>query len=617
METVGLLAYLSRLYVSAASGCACGGDGVQKGAAARRRSSRERVASIVKQYRRKFDNEGNPYLETDLPGLVLTRLPLLNKSTAFPAEERQAFGLTGLFPAHVSTLDEQVERAYHNFRGFQTNLDKHIFLRVLQDRNEVAFYALLDRHLEEMMPIIYTPTVAEAVQQFSRIYRYPRGLVVSTSTIDQIDTMLENLPVPEVKLMVATDSEGILGIGDQGFGGMAICIGKLSIYTAAAGIDPGATLPVELDVGTNRRDLLDDPLYLGERHERLTGPAYDDFIERFVTAVVRRFPGVLIQWEDFSKQKAFGVLGRYQDVLPSFNDDIQGTGAVVLAGLLAASRKSKQPVREQVIAIHGAGAGGIGVARQIQLGLMREGLSAEEACARIFVIDSRGLILADRSGLEPYKRAFAQPRERVATWQFEAAAPSLLETVREAKVTVLIGVSGQRGAFTQDVVAAVDGNTPYPIVFPLSNPTANSEAVPDDLYAWTEGRAIVATGSPFPDVTFRGAHYPVGQGNNAFIFPGVGLGAILSGARRITDGMLTAAAVALAEYTDDGRIAQGGMYPRIESLRSVSRTVAAAVITAAVADGVTTKEMPAEGELLAFLDAQMWQPRYLPIHRSA
>jgi hypothetical protein len=282
------------------------------------------------QYVRKIDDDGNPYLETDVPGFMLTRLPLLNKSTAFPPDERRRFGLDGLLPAHVSTLEEQTEREYENFVGFQTDMDKHVYLRVLQDRNEVLFYALLERHLEEMMPIIYTPTVAEAVEKFSVIYRYPRGLVVSTDTIDRVDSLLENVRLPDVRLAVATDSEGILGIGDQGFGGMAICIGKLSLYTAGAGIDPGMTLPIELDVGTNRQDLLDDPLYLGVRHERLTGDAYQDFIERFVTAFERRFPGAVLQWEDFSKQKAFDVLDRYRTVVPSFNDDIQGTGATVV-----------------------------------------------------------------------------------------------------------------------------------------------------------------------------------------------------------------------------------------------------------------------------------------------
>ncbi len=567
----------------------------------------------MKQYERHIDDNGDPYLATDLPGLMLTRLPLLNKSTAFTPEEREAFGLEGLYPPHVSSLDEQVQRTYANFRRFTTNLDKHIYLRVLQDRNEVLFYALIERHLEEMLPIIYTPTVAEAVQKFSLIYRWPRGLVVSTENIDRVDEVLENAPVPDVHLVVATDSEGILGIGDQGYGGMAICIGKLSIYTAAAGFDPATTLPIELDVGTNRQDLLDDPLYLGVRHERLTGQAYDDFMERFVQAFKRRFPEAVLQWEDFSKQKAFSVRDRYQDVLPSFNDDIQGTGGVVLAGLLAAARKSRRPLTDEVFLVHGAGAGGIGVASQIRDGLVRQGLDVREASERVFVVDSRGLVLSDRPGLDTYKAELAQDPARVAGWQVAGSAPSLLETVQQGKVTALIGLSGQRGAFDQGIVEAVAANTPSPIVFPLSNPTDYSEAIPEDVYRWTDGRAIVATGSPFPDVTWKGVRYSIGQGNNAFIFPGLGLGVKVARARRVTPGMLSAAAEALADYTDQGRIAQGAVYPRVSAMRSVSRHVALAVAQEAVSAGVA--RIDGDDDLAQRVSDAMWEARYLPIRK--
>ncbi len=570
-------------------------------------------ATLMRQYEKKQDHNGQTYLETDLPGMVLTRLPLLNKGTAFTHDERREFGILGMFPTHVSTIEEQVERNYGHFKGLTTDLDRHIYLRALQDRSEVQFYALLDRHLEEMMPIIYTPTVAQAVEQFSRIYRYPRGLVVSTKNIDRIDELIANIPLPDVKLIVATDAEGILGIGDQGFGGMAICIGKLSLYTAAAGIDPGGTLPVGLDVGTNRQDLLDDPLYLGVRHRRLEGEAYAQFIDRFVQALRRRFPDVLLQWEDFSKQKAFDVLHRYVDSIPSFNDDIQGTGAVVLAGLWASFRRIKQPLAQQVFLVHGAGAGGVGVASQIARGLQHEGLSEAEARSRIFLIDSKGLILDDRKGLEPYKLPFAQPRAKVASWKLTGAIPSLLETVRNARVTVLLGLSGQRGAFNEAVVRAVADNTPSPVVFALSNPTANSEAEPDDICRWTNGRAIVATGSPFPDVMWQGQSRPVGQGNNAFIFPGLGLAVLLTGARRVTDGMLIAASRALADYVDPARIAQGAVFPRIDRIRPASRRVAAAVIEAAYKDGVTTRARP--DDLEAFIEQNMWRPEYLPIHR--
>jgi len=568
----------------------------------------------MKQYEKKHDANGRPYLETSLPGLVLTRLPLLNKGTSFTLEERKEFGLMGVLPTHVSTLDEQLARAYSNFKGFHSDLEKHVFLRALQDRSEVLFYALIDRHIEEMMPIIYTPTVAQAVEQFSRIYRYPRGLVVNPENIDQIDTLLENTPFPDVQLIVATDNEGILGIGDQGFGGLAICIGKLSLYTAAAGIDPAVTLPVELDVGTSRKDLLEDPLYLGVRRPRMEGQEYDEFIHRFVTALARRFPNVLLQWEDFSKQKAFDVLDRYRDVVPSLNDDIQGTGAVVLSGLLAASRGSQRDLAQQTFLIHGAGAGGVGVARQIVRGLQLQGLTLEQARQRIFLIDSKGLILKDRRGLEPYKLEFAQEPSRAAGWKLQGGIPSLLETVREAKVTVLLGLSGQRGAFTEEVVRAVTVNTPYPVVFALSNPTANSEAVPEDVYRWTNGKGLVATGSPFEDVMWNGVAHPVGQGNNAFIFPGLGLGVLASRARRVTDGMLTAAALALSEFVDKGRLAQGGLYPRMDKIRVASKQVSVAVIRQAQKEGVATEQLPEDLE--AYLEARMWRPEFLPIRKA-
>lgn len=568
----------------------------------------------MKQYEKKLDAQGRPYLETNLPGLLLTRLPLLNKGTGFPPEEREEFGLQGLLPTHVSTLEEQTARNYANFKSFRTDLEKHVFLRALQDRSEVLFYAMVDQHIEEMMPIIYTPTVAQAVEQFSRIYRYPRGLTVNTENIDRIDTLLENTPFPDVQLIVATDNEGILGIGDQGFGGLAICIGKLSLYTAAAGIDPAVTLPVELDVGTNRKDLLDDPLYLGVRHARLEGKAYDDFMHRFVTALQRRFPRVLLQWEDFSKQKAFDVLDRYRDVLPSFNDDVQGTGAVVLSGLLAAQRAGQINLKQQTYLVHGAGAGGVGVARQIARGLVLQGLTPQQARERIYLIDSKGLILKDRKGLEPYKLEFAHEPARIAGWKLKNGIPSLLETVEQAKVTVLLGLSGQRGAFGEDVVRAVAKNTQTPVVFALSNPTANCEALPSDIYQWTEGRALVATGSPFDDVTWNGAAHPVGQGNNAFIFPGLGLGVLLSRARRVTDDMLTQASLALSEFVDGNRLAQGGLYPRMDKIRTASKQVAVAVMRQAQKEGVATEKLPEDLE--AHIEKQMWRPEFLPIRKG-
>ncbi len=568
----------------------------------------------MKQFERRTGDDGEPYMVTDLPGFMLTRLPLLNKSTAFTPEERTAFGLEGLLPPHVATLDEQLTRTYANYQRATTNIDRHVYLRDLQDRNEVLFYALLEEHLEEMMPIVYTPTVAEAVQRFSHLYRYARGLVISTENIGRVEELLTEAPMPDVRLAVVTDSEGILGIGDQGYGGMGICIGKLSLYTAAAGIDPAVTLPVELDVGTNRADLLDDPLYLGVRHERLTGQAYDDFVERFVTAFGARFPGALLQWEDFSKQKAFTVLERYRGVLPSFNDDIQGTGSVTLAGLLAASRRTKRPLTDEVVLVHGAGAGGVGVALQVIGGLVDQGLSREEARERVLVVDSRGLVTADRSGLDDYKLVVAQEPSAIANWWRGEGAPSLLETVEGAGVTVLLGLSGQGGAFDRPVIEAVGRNTPSPIVFAMSNPTENSEATPDDVYRWTGGRALVATGSPFPDVEWRGSRHPVGQANNAFIFPGLGLGAMLAKVEAVTPGMFRAAAQALADYTDPARIAAGAVYPAISTLRRASRHVACAVVQHALDEGIARIGDP--GDVTAFVTRSMWEPRYVPIRKA-
>jgi malate dehydrogenase (oxaloacetate-decarboxylating) len=567
----------------------------------------------MRAYEKKSDAQGRPFLETSLPGHVLARHPLLNKGTSYTVEERRELGLEGLLPPVVESLQTQLARAYEGFVSCATALDKHVYLRALQDRSEVLFYALLEQHIEEMMPIIYTPTVAQGVERFSHLWRAPRGLVVSPDNVDRLDAMLEALDLPDVQLVVATDSEGILGIGDQGYGGLAICIGKLSLYSAAAGIDPGVSLPVVLDVGTNRKELLEDPLYLGVRRPRLEGPEYDALVAAFVAAMRRRFPHALVQWEDFSKQKAFDVLERHRDEQPSFNDDIQGTGAVVLAGLIAAGRRTRTRLSDQVVLVHGAGAGGVGVARQVARGMVREGLSPEEARTRIFLLDSKGLILTDRKGLEPSKREFAQPPDRIAGWRCEGAIPNLLETVREARVTVLLGLSGQRGAFTEQVVRQAAANAPTPIVFALSNPTANTEALPEDVLRWTDGRALVATGSPFPDVRLGQTVRPVGQGNNAFIFPGLGLAVLLAHARRVTDGMLVAASLALADALEPERLDAGALFPRMDRIRSASRKVAVAVLRQAQADGVTHVALPEDLE--SFVEARMWRPTFLPVRR--
>nr|WP_174366019.1 NAD-dependent malic enzyme [Deinococcus sp. JMULE3] len=552
--------------------------------------------------------DGHRYLHPLVRGFPLLRFPLLNKGTAFTEAEREALGLDGLLAPQVDTLDALVERQYAEYAQITEPLDRHVFLRNLQDRNEVLFYALLSAHVEEMLPVVYTPTVGLAVQKFSQIYRYPRGLTLSTRNIDRAGAALANVPLNDVRIIVATDSSAILGIGDQGFGGMAISIGKLSLYTVAGGVGPDKTLPVELDVGTGRADLRDDPAYLGVKHERLTGDEYLRFVDRFVEATLQRYPKAIIQWEDFSKDAAFEVLRRYRRVVPSFNDDIQGTGAVVLAGVLNACRMKGEALRDQVVVVHGAGAGGAGVALAIREGMRREGLSEAGIAARVFVLDSRGLLTDDRH-MEDYKRALATPKALTDGW----AGTDLENVIREARATVLLGLSGQPGIFSEGVVRAAHANTPRPLVFPLSNPTANTEALPADILAWTGGQAIVATGSPFDPVRLHGEMHEIGQGNNAFIFPGLGFGAILARVREVTDEMVTAAAYALAEYTQANH--PGRTYPPVDELSHASIHVAVAVIRQALADGVATEftlRGQTDAQLLDTVRRKFWQPKYLP-----
>jgi malic enzyme len=577
------------------------------------------MAKVSRYYDVKRDEHGERYLEVAVTGFPMLRLPLLNKSTAFTRQERELLELDGLLPPHVSNIDEQKERQYRRFRLQHNDLEKHIFLRNLQDRNEVLFFALVENHLEEMLPILYTPTVGEAVKLFSQIYRFPRGLTVAAEYVDHLESTLLNVPLEDVRMIVATDSSAILGIGDQGFGGMAISIGKLSIYTVAGGVGPDKTLPVELDVGTDREDLIQDPLYLGTHKRRMTGAAYDHFLDRFVEAVSQRYPKAIIQWEDFSKDTAFKVLDRYRKVVPSFNDDIQGTGAVTLAGVLNALRIKNEPLEDQRIVIHGAGAGGIGVAWAMREGLKRAGLSEQEALERVFVMDSKGLLISSRA-MEEYKKGYCQSPESIQGWAFSGTAPNLLETIKNARATVLLGLSGQGGCFTEPVVRAMAANTERPIIFPLSNPTANTEVLPEDALRWTDGKALVATGSPFADVVMDdGRRFPIGQGNNAFIFPGLGFGAVLSRAREITDNMVLEAAYTLRDETNTESLDAGRVYPPIRSLREVSIRVATRVMAQALEDGVAAEYRIRGldlGGLEAFARSRFWYPKYLPFKRG-
>jgi malate dehydrogenase (oxaloacetate-decarboxylating) len=559
-------------------------------------------------------SSGHRHLAVKLDGAALLRTALTNKGTAFPVSERVELGLDGLLPPHVATMEEQLERVYAAFRREPTPLAQYIYLRSLQERNEVLFYRLLEEHVEEMLPIVYTPTVGEAVQKFQSLYQSARGLSLSVENIERASAAANNCLLDDVRMIVATDSSAILGIGDQGYGGIAIAIGKLALYTVAGGVSPYRSLPVGLDVGTNRAGLLDNPSYLGVRHARLTGDEYFAFMDRVVDALRRRWPRMILQWEDLSKDTAFSVLERYRNVLPSFNDDIQGTGAVALAGLVVACKQAGRKLSDERVVVFGAGAGGGGVAQAVRDGMMREGLSQEEARARVFVLDSQGLVVEGRTR-EPYKEKLSQRRERVSGWRAPSGANwDLKETIENARATVLLGLSGQPGTFTEPVVKALLPFAERPVVFALSNPTSSCEAQPVDILSWTSGRARVATGSPFADVQVGDRHVPVGQGNNAFIFPGLGFGAILAQASAITDAMVLEAAYALADTTLANH--PGRLYPPVSELRATCLEVATRVVSRAVTEGVARSERLPKAGLADYVRAKAWQARYLPFRRG-
>jgi malate dehydrogenase (oxaloacetate-decarboxylating) len=548
--------------------------------------------------------------EVPFRGQLLLERPLLNKGTAFTQEERRTLGLHGLLPPVEETLDEQSARSYEAYGAKETDLERHIYLRQLQDTNETLFYRLLLDHLAEMMPIVYTPTVGLACEKFSHIYRRPRGLFISYAERDHIDAILENAAIPRVDVIVVTDGERILGLGDQGAGGMGIPIGKLSLYTACGGIHPATTLPILLDVGTNNEERLRDPLYIGWRHERIGGTDYDQFVDAFVKAVTRKFPRVLLQWEDFAQTHAGPLLERYRDRLCTFNDDIQGTAAVTTGTLLAAVARAGGRLRDQRVAILGAGSAGCGIAEQLVAAMVEEGLTDAEARARFFLIDRPGLLHDGLEGLRTFQRRLAQPKDRVAPWRSAEGQPiGLLDVVRHARPTILIGTSGQPGTFTQQIVRAMNEYAVRPIIFPLSNPTSRAEATPADLVAWSDGRALVATGSPFEDVIYDGRRIPIAQCNNSYIFPGLGLGILASGARCVSDSMFMAAARALANYSTASR--DGPLLPALAESRQVSRAIALAVAAAAQREGNAKDRQDDEIERL--IDAKMWQPRYVPM----
>ncbi len=562
------------------------------------------------------EQTGEEVMEVRLAGWPLLNSPLLNKSSAFTDEERYEFDLLGLLPPQVSTLPEQVARAYASYQCKPTDLERYIYLLSLQDRNETLFYRLLQEHISELMPIVYTPTVGLASQSYSHIYRRSRGLYISYPQRNDIDRILNNAPHPDVRVIVVTDGERVLGLGDLGVGGMGIPIGKLSLYTLCAGIHPATTLPILLDVGTNNQQLLSDPIYLGWRHGRVRGQEYDDFIESFVAAVQRHFPSALLQWEDFSRDNGPRILARYRDRLCSFNDDIQGTGAVTLAGLLAAVSVTGSRLSDQRIVVLGAGQAAVGVSDQIVSAMVREGQAEEQARRAVWLIDVGGLLHTGRMDLEPGNHMYAQPVERLVGWEVERPDPiTLADVVRNVHPTILIGAAAQPGAFTEEIVRNMAQHVERPIIFPLSNPTSKSEAVPATLLAWTEGRALIATGSPFADVVYKGQTFRIGQCNNAFIFPGVGLGVIASGATRVTESMFVAAAQELGRLSPAHHDPTASLLPSMEQIRDVSQRVALAVGAEAQRAGVAPST--SAEELRRRVTATMWSPEYLRYKRVA
>jgi malic enzyme len=546
-------------------------------------------------------------LQLERRGVELYRDPLFNKGSAFSPQERVTLGLDGLLPSRVNSMAQQLRRIHMTLDRLRDPFDKYLELSSLQDRNEHLFYRVLSDDLEALMPIIYTPTVGRATREFSHVFRRARGVWITPDHRGRVAAMLRAATAGRpVRLIVATDNESILGIGDQGAGGMAIAIGKLALYCAAGCIHPAYTLPVSLDVGTDSASLLEDELYLGWPGRRLRGDAYDGLLEEFVAAVSEVFPGALLQWEDFRKDNASRLLDRYRDRLPSFNDDIQGTGAVCLAGILTALQGSSLELASQRAVVLGAGAAGLGITRQLDAAIRAAG---GDPCP-VAVLDSRGLLVG--SGLrDDYKAALAWPEEIALQRGLGPEAGADLATVVERfGATVLIGVSGQAGAFDERVIRAMAKNTPRPIVMPLSNPTDNAEARPEEILRWSDGKAMVATGSPFADVDLDGRRFVIGQGNNVFVFPGIGLGALLCEARKVSDGMITAAAVTLAEVVRQESLGEGRLYPRVARLRHCTRQVAAAVMRAAVSEGHCPAM--AEEQIQARLDAARWDPVYQP-----
>ncbi|AGV16129.1 MULTISPECIES: NAD-dependent malic enzyme [Vibrio] len=561
-----------------------------------------------------MNNDKRPlYIPYAGPALLAT--PLLNKGSAFSAEERSSFNLEGLLPESTETIQEQVERAYQQYKSFESDMDKHIYLRNIQDTNETLYYRLVQNHISEMMPIIYTPTVGAACENFSNIYRRGRGLFISYPNRDRIDDLLNNAANHNVKVIVVTDGERILGLGDQGIGGMGIPIGKLSLYTACGGISPAYTLPIVLDVGTNNPQRLADPMYMGWRHPRITGAEYDAFVEEFIQAVQRRWPDALIQFEDFAQKNAMPLLERYKDRVCCFNDDIQGTAAVTVGSLLAACKAAGTQLSKQRITFLGAGSAGCGIAEAIIAQMVSEGISDEQARSQVYMVDRWGLLQEGMPNLLDFQQRLVQKHTNTKEWENEGNGFSLLDVMRNAKPTVLIGVSGAPGLFSQEVIEEMHKHCKRPIVFPLSNPTSRVEATPNDIIRWTNGEALVATGSPFEPVVHEGRTYPIAQCNNSYIFPGIGLGVLAVNAKRVTDEMLMESSRALATCSPLAINGRGALLPPLEEIHLVSKKIAFAVGKKAIEQGVAL-EITDEALNVA-IEQSFWQPVYRRYKRTA
>jgi malate dehydrogenase (oxaloacetate-decarboxylating) len=560
------------------------------------------------------DDSGESYIKVKLTGYALITNPILNKGTAFSVEERDEFNLRGIIPPHQNDLSIQRSRSYETFKNKSSDLEKYIYLRDLQDSNETLFYSLMSQYISEMMPIVYTPTVGLGCQRHSHIYRRARGLYISYPDMDYIERMLSHPRFNRVKVIVVSDGERILGLGDQGAGGMGIPIGKLALYCACAGIHPGATLPILLDTGTNNPDLLKDPLYIGWHHERVRGKDYEKFIDTFVNAVKKRFPDVLLQWEDFAQQNANPILDRYRNQLCTFNDDIQGTAAVAAGTLLSAIHVTGTPLTEQRIVIVGAGSAGCGISKLLMQAMIEEGASEQEARKCFYLIDRCGLLTDDMPDLLNFQKPFAQNKNIIKHWiKDDDMQISLQEVVANVHPTVLIGVSGQAGIFMEDIVRHMSAQVERPVIFPLSNPTNRSEATPIDLMKWTNGRAIIGTGSPFADIMKNGQPFRVDQTNNCYIFPGIGLGLIASKATQVTDNMFMAAAKALAECSPAKFDVNANLLPPLTEIRQTSLKVAVAIVNEAISAGISRNEIP--GDIESHIRSMMWIPEYLPYRK--